>query len=559
MKNTILYLFAILTIGIFIVGCDNLETFESSQVTAAPTATLAVSEVADSTFTLDISTDKAGYLAYLVTSDTSRVVTAIGILSNAYSSTAGTAAIETFKLESAKDVVTTIGGLMPNSYYKVYAVSSNTDGVESEVASFLVKTDDGVGPSFVSSTPEKSNVDDKEADLKIVLTFDEPIDTALASKFTFTYFFEGKETKAESALVNKDNPFEVIVTQSHNGLSGDYIFLAFEEGAVIDLSQNPINEALVSGNDDDGLFGLYWRISKKGWTLDPTKFTPKNGSAVEDPDFIIEFKAPVAVKNNAKDGSIKLIVVGAGVKSIYEVPAANITLGDDKKTIQVEKPFTPTYGEMIYIEIKAGTFTDNFGNPNIVIESGIDGIAGADDPITKIGWLISYGYTIDMVIGNYTFNGINHPNPDYGTDKSFDVEIVADPENDDQVLILGFYGSKTPIPAVFNGDFATLTVTPPEDDFLLGDIFDDGGETYFWSDDAEVFVLNIQANGDLITDPAYFLDVYWVSADESEEGFVNVFVESTWTKLAGGEGKAKGNNIIKSKPINKISKHTFSK
>ncbi|HKM93624.1 MAG TPA: hypothetical protein VJY41_08235 [Prolixibacteraceae bacterium] len=549
------------TITLFLIlfaSCTKFEKFESKKLSDAPTVSLAIEEVKDSSVVVSFVSTSTGFISFVLIEGVAneKPDSAALIQLNVEALQDGSYEV----IASGEKTMYEFTGLVQNSVYEVFAVAQNDDGVLSNVSdALMIKTTDINNPVLVLDdvSPAISTKALEALDMKVTLTFDEPISEADASKFSFTYLTEGVNAPADSATVNPKNPYQVIVSQSRAAHAMDYIFLSYSEGAVLDIVGNPV-EALASGVDDeDSPVGLYWRAISNPFALDKDKFVPKNGEAVSDPDFVIEFKAPVAVKNKAKDGSIKLIVVGAGVKSIYEVPAANITLGDDKKTIQVEKPFSPTFGEMIYIEIAAGTFTDNFGNPNIIIESGIDGIAGVDDPITKIGWLISYGYTIDMVIGNYTFDGINHPNPDYGTDKSFDVEIVADPDNDDQVLILGFYGSETPIPAVFNGDFATLTVTPPEDDFLLGDIFNDGGETYFWSDDAEVFVLNIQANGDLITDPAYFLDVYWVSADETEEYFVNVFVESTWTKHTGG--KAKQNNILKSKPINSVSRYGIIK
>ena len=75
MKKILIYIIAIFSIGVYISGCNQLEDYESSEVLSRPTATLSVSAVGDSSFTLGISTDMAGYLGYAVSSDTSRSLT----------------------------------------------------------------------------------------------------------------------------------------------------------------------------------------------------------------------------------------------------------------------------------------------------------------------------------------------------------------------------------------------------------------------------------------------------------------------------------------------------
>jgi len=536
MKRIIAYIFTLLALG-YITGCTQLEDYESSEVLPQPTASLSVSAVADSSFALDISSDKAGILGYALLSDTSASVVAISILSKSISSGASTLSSNTFDLTGGGSTTLNITGLMPNSFYKVFVASSNTDGVESEVKSLIVKTDDGVGPSLVSTGPSKSLNATQTTGFDVVLTFDEPIGVVDGSKFTFTYYIDGVEVPAESATIDPENSKKVIVSQSKMAYAGDYVFLSYGAGAVEDLSGNPVSE-YVSGVINGSPVGLYWRVENMGWNIDVATVVPVKGTAVSDPNFSIQFKTPfpVTLSDDVVDGSVRFIVKTAGKTTIYDVPAANLDVNAADSTFTIYKPFTPTYGEMVYVEIDGGVLLDDYDNPNNVIESGIDGIANEGDPVTEVGWLISYGYTRDMIIGTYTFAGTSYWS---GADESFDVEIAADPNDASKVIITGFYGSSTPIPATFDGDFATLTVSA-EEDYLLGDLFGDGGETYFWSYDESEFVINIQPNGDMVTDPYYWLALYWVAVDNSDEGWVNIFTESTWTKTGSSASTKSG-------------------
>jgi hypothetical protein len=529
MKMNKIILGTISVLLVFFVSCAKFEKFESKDLASAPTVSLATEEVKDSSVVVSFSSTAPGFLSFALFEGVGnpKPDSALLIQLNIKALDMGSGEV----LAAGEKLTYEFAGLTQNTVYEVFAVSQNEDGVLSVVSNALmIKTTDAYDPVLSSSTPARSTTADKAVDFEVVLTFDEPISTADAGKFTFTYFLEGSEAAAASATVNPANPFQVVVKQSRAAHAGDYVFLSYAEGAVKDIVGNSVGE-LYSGLDEEGyLTGLYWRVARESWSFDVAAITPAAGSAVADPEFEIVLKAPVVVSSKVTDANVRMVLVGAGVKSVYAVPAANVALADDGKTITITKPFVPTYGERVYLEMDAGAFTDAFSNANTTIESGKDGVNPTEAPITEVGWLISYGFERNLVIGNYTFAGVSYW---AGADESFDVEIVADPDDANKVIINGFYGSATPIPATFNGDFATLTINA-EADYLLGDLFDDGGETYFWSYQETQIVINILANGNLVTDPTYWLALYWVSADGAEEGWVNMFVESTWTKNAGG-------------------------
>ncbi len=541
MKKIQSYLIALLVFGMAISSCTEFPENETIDPETPPVVTLTVSNVADSSFTLNIASDKAGYLGYLLVSDTSLAPSALNILSGSYAGESSTLANEKFESESAGNMTMNITGLLPNKYYKVFSSATNPNGVESNLASFLVKTDDNYGPSLSSSSPSRSLSPAQATDFEVVLTFDEPIGSADASMFAFKYYFEDVEAAPISAVINPENTKQVIITQSKEALAGDYVFLSFEEGAVADLSGNPVS-AWESGIVEGSAVGLYWRAENISWDIDVALISPEISTAISDLDFSVEIKTEFAVSLNEEytDGDIRFIVTSTGKTSTYYVTSDYIAVTDTN--IVIYKPFTPSYGDNVYLEINEGVFLDALDNPNTVIESGNDGIANEGDPVTEVGWFMSYGYSRDMVIGTYTFSGVSYW---AGNDESFDVEIVADPEDETKVIINGFYGSATPIPATFDGDFATLTVAA-EEDYLLGDLFGDGGQTYFWSYQETQFVMNIASNGDMVTDPNYWLALYWEASDGSDAGWVNIFTQSTWTKAAAGVTSTKSATGIKS-------------
>lgn len=521
----------------FFVGCTKFENYESKKLADAPTVSAALEEAKDSSVVVSFSSSATGFVSFVLMQ---------GVANEKPDSTAliqlNVSALESGSYEvlaAGEKIMHEFGGLTQNTVYEVFAVAQNDDGVLSLVPNALmITTTDKYSPVIESSTPASSTTADKAVDFEITLTFNEPIGTADASKFTFTYFLEGAEAKAASATVNPNNPYQVIVTQSRDAHKRDYIFLSYSAGAVLDIAGNPI-EAFESGVDEEtgGPVGLYWRTEAEPFAIDAATFVPANGSAVSDPEFVIEFKAPVNVSNKAIDGSIKMVVVGAGVKSVYDVPAANITVADDNKTIQVVKPMVPTFGEWVYIEIAAGTFTDAYGNPNIVIESGIDGVAGADDPVTEIGWLISYGYEIDILGSNYNVVCISTITEDEYT---FNVSIEVDPEIENGVIIKGLENSQEPIKGVFDGDFGTLTIAQ---DQSLGDLMGDGSEVLLWSNTSATgdLIGQIQADGTIIMDWASY-----IVGGEYNGYYYERYYDSVWTisEPSGISGKNVSKKVI---------------
>lgn len=534
MKNIILSTIAVLLV--FFVSCTKFEKFESKQLSSAPTVTLTTEEVMDSSVVVSVSSSAVGYVSFALFEGVGNAKPdSMSLIElNVSASQMGSGKVMT----ANEKVMIEFTGLVQNEVYEVFAASQNADGVLSNVSGpLMIKTTDKNSPVLVGVDPGPAYDADKASDQVITLVFDEPIGSADATKFTFTYLYGGTESAAATAEVDPAYPYYVYVSQSTPAHAGDYFWLSMAEGAVSDIVGNK-GGAFTSGlNDEGGIDGLYWRAAKESWDIDVATVAPENGTAISDPEFYIQFEAPFVVSNNADDGSVRLVVKGAGVTSVYDVPAANLIVDDNGTTVYVVKPFTPDFGESIYLEMDAGALIDDFGNPNSVIESGMDGIANEDDPVTEIGWLISYGYTIDVLASNYSAECTSDFTGDVYT---FDITMAVDAEVENGVIITGLEGSDAEVKGVFDGDFGTITIAQ---DQSLGDLLGDGSEVLLWSpySDSGDLVGHIQADGTITMDWASY-----IVGGDYDGYYWDRYVGSVWSVV-----EASGINIQKSGKINK--------
>ncbi len=369
MKKIILYIAAIFLIGVYIAGCNQLEDYESTEVLSKPTATLSVSAVADSGFVLAVSTDMAGYLGYAISSDTSRSLSeAISILSLSLSGGSGIVANQAFKFSAAKDTTINVKGLMPNTYYKVFAASNNLDGVESEILSFLLKTNDGTGPEFVSSSPAVSNEAAVPVGSDIVLTFNEPVKVNTDKKFIFTYYFENVTVE-----INPDESYasgnKITIPQPHEGHPGDYFFLSWEEGVVTDLSDNPCAER-ISGVIEGSLRGNYYRFEFLNFSVVKASVVPENDSVVADHSFIVDISFPFTIKleKDLDPDMVKFRYTNwLGTVTTEVVAARNCEIVNDT-TLRITQPHYPANGDRIALYLAEGVISDKYGNFNDLSE-----------------------------------------------------------------------------------------------------------------------------------------------------------------------------------------------
>jgi hypothetical protein len=530
MKRILFYFLAIISIGAFIAGCDQFDEYESSEVLAQPTTTLTISAVEDSSFVLDVSTDMAGYLGYVVASDTTLTAPeAITIISGSLDGASGVLDINTYQLESAGGQSATMVDLMPNTYYKVFAASSNADGVESVVEMQLVKTDDGIGPTFVSSSPGISNQPTVAIGTSIVLTFDEPIQVNPEKKFTFTYYFE--EVTVDVSVDNESvSGKTVTIPQPRDGHAGDYFFLSWEAGAVEDLSGNACAER-VSGVIEGSLRGNYYRFVKVPFEFALTSVVPANGSVISLADTYVDisYAFPVELSEDLTDDMVKFRYTSFDGKVVTEVSAAEYCEIIDDTTLRVTQPHEPAAGDVISLYLEEGVVLDGYGNPN-----------EASDFV--LNWTLPR-LTIESLVGEYTVSGISYFDESVVTDI---VTIILDPENPNGLLISGLFESLTGTNLHVEGIFDAATSTILIQEQVIG--VDD---TYYYtvssvSGDYSITV-TIGEDGNMTSVLAlnlYDLEFNWI-------GYGEYVPSATWTKSSTKSSVLRSTNerVIKSIPL----------
>ncbi|RIH63883.1 hypothetical protein D1164_17235 [Mariniphaga sediminis] len=536
MKNIIIKITTVLFLGLLIMGCEKWDEYESADLASAPEATLSLVAVQDSAVTVSVNTNVAGYVSIVITDDTTLTAAdidgellLIGNIDGLGDTLVG--------VESAQAVQHTFKtDLTQNMPYMVFAVASNGDGVYSAVKELKVQTDDSYAPYLVSTTPSKSPDAEQENSFSVELKFSEPVQLGEAPVFKFSYYFDDEEHVVDADTITVDGNL-VTVYQSKVPHNGEWVFLSWEEGAVTDFLAGTPNkvEAQTSGVVEAELTGLYWRVQHVPFEMSVESFMPEAGSAVSDNQFDIMYKFPYAVSFATddegdpvyEDGDVTVVFWKEGKQVILEIPSGNLSITNDS-TLVIALTEAASYGDWVSVSIAEGVVVDMYENPNAAFES--DNESGAN-------WLVSYGYTRDMIIGTYTIFGVSHPAFDF--DESFEVTIEEDTENENQVIVTGMYYSDVPITAVFDGDFATLTFNfPLQDDGYnwidIGDIYGDGdGSTNsleVYGDDH--FVCQIDADGNMSTGDEYWWGSYYYGVDA--DGWNNIFVASTWTKMESG-------------------------
>lgn len=361
MKNIKSIILVSLAVSLIFFGCNPLEDYESIEVDVKPNAGINVSSVTDSAFTLTMSSDKAGYIGYAIFEDTSATVTAINILALSYEGEAGNIEVGNAYLEEAGDIDTIIGDLTPNTYYRAFVAASNKDGVESDIQTFLVKTDDGVGPTFVSSAPSISNEAALAIQEVITLSFDEPVKVGSGS-FEMYYYYDDETVDVPIDSISADGN-NIILRQPYEAHAGDYLFVSWEAGAVTDLSDNPVDER-ISGVIDGALAGNYYRFQHENFSISEAMLTPATDSILAQHDFdvVMEFPFDIFLSDEIAEDDVKFQYENwLGTQTIESSAFKNISL-DGEQTLLIEQPKYADNGDAISLFLSEGIIEDKYGN-----------------------------------------------------------------------------------------------------------------------------------------------------------------------------------------------------
>lgn len=467
---------AAISIALIQFGCEQdwQEDYDSSVLDSANTATVAVSAVKDSTAMIDYSLSTVGRIFIAVVPGTDEVETpdAQAILKLSVSDAVFATQI-IMNDASALSGSVKVPGLVQNTSYKVFVLPVNKDAVLGTIATTdafttgdtykpVLDLDGGVSPAISSSASQSK-------DFEIKLTFNEPVVLATTIDIKLGYYDPSGDVMNWIPVVKDSISISsnvVTIKQMKATITGEKVYLSIAEGSITDRSDNEY-VGIVSGRIQDDADdaevgdmvndGIYWRTS---WEAKAAlKVLPSDTVFVTDASAfdLIKLVYPIELSAASLDdyesSFIKVRYYDSELSQDYNVPAGDVDIDGD--TLFVYLPKTANYGSNVALSIEEGAVWDVYGND----------VAASD--FADLDWFISYGYTRDKIVGEYTIEA-TYSNMNGAISESYDITMSKDPDVDKNVFITGFLGSTDTIIATFDGDLATFTIKLADPDEYLG-------------------------------------------------------------------------------------------
>ncbi len=451
LKN-IIYKLSFLLLLVGLTNCTQWEEYESVSVLSAPTNSSSFSELGESTVNLNITSSADGYTSYALYEGE---ITSLPDGEDLLEQNVSSASIKSTSAVTANTTLTVgFSGLENNAIYTIFTVTSNMDGVVSDVIALYIQTEDYTDPTITGSTPEVSADRSQESGFDIVLSYSELIQLGDNPEFTIYYAFDDTTITVDASEISVSSN-EVTISQSYPMYAGEWIWLSATEGSVLDLVGNPAPAIETGFDSEEGLYGYYWRTAEEVIDITDEMFSPAGGSAVSSLDsIIVKFDLPIYLSDEVADGDVSYTIWQDGKRTIIDVPSSYLDVVSEDSILVIYLPEAAEYGDYVSVSIAEGIVMDMYENTNAAYES---------DDETGVSWLISYNRDINVLVGEYTMSGTEYFT---GTDTTFAITVALGAE-EGTVEISGFLGSDTTIVAYFDKDFSTITF---EEYTSLGDL-----------------------------------------------------------------------------------------
>lgn len=437
--------------GLMTTSCISFDDPVTENYGVGPTATITVTETTDSTFTFTVNPgENALYYSILVdqSADTA-AVDAESLLKGTYASVynvvknTNDAATFTYNMRKANGAPL----CLPGKTYQIYAVAATDKGVFGEVAVATVSTTDQLAPR-----PTQYEYDAAEKTMYVLFSEAIARGEGAVKAVSYKYYdlvngkFAGEEVEEVEVVVDGD-----VIAITANTNPGAYVAFSWEAGAFVDAAGHAC-KALNSGfSMQQGDFvGLVGENDTEAFEVTEVNVVePAIGGTIGDWEAFygtLIFDMNVFANTKAAADAVTLTYKNAKSETTIK-----LTYGEhwdtSANTFIFVLPKEPEFGDKVSIKIAEGAFTDAYGNPNAEVEF-------AD------AWLRSYGFTRDLVVGNYIFA---HQSGFDGNVYTATSSIAADAK-ENVVAIAGFADytddgvADCTIKGVFNGDYGTITV-----------------------------------------------------------------------------------------------------
>ncbi|MCF8226667.1 MAG: hypothetical protein K9J30_12385 [Bacteroidales bacterium] len=364
MKMKIKYIYrigAFLLGTVIMFGCVEWPEFESLDLATAPTVTVVQSSSSDSTITVAVTSDAAGFVAAILLEGTGNEVP-----EDSTALLTGNVEYLDYKYEEAKKADTTISftfssDIVQNAGYEVMAVAANSDGVVSPVVVIEVTTTDTYAPGLVGVYPEVTYSRVLNHGDTIILEFDEAVMLG-TGKFSFETFYTAQTVDVPAdSLLTAGNLVGVILPADFP--YNDYVWMHWEADAVADALGNGVSAQTTYFDAENGVFvGYYWRMVSMEFAVQSVAPSVDDDQSAGF-DIVLTFGSSASV-SDLEDGDITLTYDnGAGMVITVDVPAADVAASGTDVTIS-QTVFTPTTGGTVTVDVPSGVIGVELGNPN---------------------------------------------------------------------------------------------------------------------------------------------------------------------------------------------------
>lgn len=378
--------------------------------------------------------------------------------------------------EETKSVTLELTGLTPFTEYTVYAAAVSPMGVVSEVAEKTVRTTDGTEP-----VPTAADFAEEEGVLTFAISFNDPVQ--LTGNGSAKAWFYGESYYDESGMLilykEVDIPADYIAASGKNLLvavpaseyvPGAYVAITYSAGIVKNGADavNAAYESHLIGYGEDGsiqkqgIFGYYDYANWDFSAVDPATLPDEEEGGFEGEEeeeaevetvyfsdwtklmmtCYVDSDYPLAGKTG--DGGVEITTAEASGKAIT-YPAK--TFGAvDNFIAGVMLNEQPAYGSTVSYTIAEGTFCDIFGNVN-------------NEFTVEDGYFHSYGYTLNDIVGSYTFTAQSA----YGNGPQAGTWTIAESNNPEKgnVMFTEMYSTECQANVYAQFDTVSGTLTVP--------------------------------------------------------------------------------------------------
>ena len=501
-------LFSILAAAAVFASCTKFVYDEPIKFIEAETPEVTAKAVSDSAISVTVVPKQStSFYSYIVAKGRAAKLDSVSLLKNGYKANALKVGEETYcgVIDFAKQATVSLNikGLAPNTYYTVYAVANNAQGKVSSVAAATCLTTDGIAPVL-----KDFDYEEEDSVLTFAIQFDDPVALGGGTVTAHYYALYGgteKKTAGETSyyalkeqgnyevpadsLFAKGNCIYVFLPREQY-IPGAYVSLSYTEG----LAMNALGEkcAAFEGYEDmiydsesyeyysEGIYAQYANVPFK-LSLNPEGDAEEEDDSMDEagddeeeeelePEAFTDWTELVMMSYaqtkyplyRCRVSTVAISVVDGNGRTVSYTGEQLGIVDKANGIVGVALDEDPGFGTYVSYSIAAKSIYDIYGNTNAEFS-------------VKNGYLCSYGYTVDDILGTYTISGTQATS---STPASSTIVIEkSDDEKYGNVMMTTVLGiEKSALYCEFDGDAGTLLIY--EYDIFYGDK-DAGYCTYF--------------------------------------------------------------------------------